>query len=159
MTGFARHQGSQGLNNGLNSDDTTAGSNRAHEQDDAASGLGGITVLILEDDVYFGRSLRRMLSRLGMRVLLVGSSEEGSRLISQGNIPELVLADVILPEGDGRVAARRMVEMYPDVRLVFMSAYDREELEGYGAPVDEQYLSKSWGEAQIVEAIAEIFRR
>ncbi len=120
-----------------------------------SSGTTSPTVLVIEDDRNFRRVMKRLLERQGVRALSAESYEEANALLDQGHTPDAILADVILPEGDGRDIARTLAGRLPGhTRLVFMSAYDAEELSDFGTTVNEHYISKTQGEAMLAQAVA-----
>ena len=59
-------------------------------------------ILIIEDDTNLSEAMTEVLSDLGCRVIRTECSEEGLRLAAERQ-PDLVLCDVMLPDGQGYV--------------------------------------------------------
>ncbi|HMI30835.1 MAG TPA: response regulator [Candidatus Limnocylindrales bacterium] len=94
---------------------------------------GNETVLLVEDDEVVLRVTRMILEDLGYRVL---SAEDGTRAAAlskgfEGDI-DLVLSDVMLPDGDGVEWSERLSRERPKMKTLLMSAYKREALRREG---------------------------
>ncbi|MPZ15878.1 MAG: response regulator [Chloroflexi bacterium] len=59
-----------------------------------------LRVLAVEDDVMLGRMLVRLLSTEGYDVVQAVTAREGLRLLQEQD-PDIVLLDLMLPDGDG----------------------------------------------------------
>lgn len=57
-------------------------------------------ILIIEDDTNLAEAMGEVLSDIGCRVIRTECSEEGLRLAAERQ-PDLVLCDVVLPDGQG----------------------------------------------------------
>jgi light-regulated signal transduction histidine kinase (bacteriophytochrome) len=89
---------------------------------------GGETILIVEDGNDLREVTRRLLSRSGYVVLTAANGYEAiDQAAHHGSPIDLLLTDLIMPFMTGDEVAARMRELYPDIRVLFMS--------GYAAPV------------------------
>jgi PAS domain S-box-containing protein len=87
-------------------------------------GARGETILLVEDDHDVLASISRILSTFGYKVFPSSSGPEALRLVEGGLKPDLVLADVVLPDGmSGPQVADAVVERVPSCRTLFMSGY------------------------------------
>ncbi len=86
------------------------------------------TVLAIDDNEAVLGWLSRVLSDEGHRVLLGSSVEDALRQIEE-EVPDMLVLDQILPDGDGVELAVRLLKKYPDARAVVMSgtALDEED--------------------------------
>lgn len=104
----------------------------------------GNTVLIVEDEVAILKLSRTMLERLGYTVLAAATPDEAMRMAEEhaGQI-DLLMTDVVMPQMNGRDLARRLMELYPDLKLLFMSGYTANVIAHHGV-LDEgvQFIQK-----------------
>jgi signal transduction histidine kinase/predicted hydrocarbon binding protein len=97
---------------------------RASERDDEAQAARGETILVVEDQPSLRRVVREVLEELGYRVIDAGDVDSAMAAVAAhaGRI-DLLLSDVLLPNGSGPDLAERVVASRPDVRVLFMSGY------------------------------------
>jgi CheY-like chemotaxis protein len=86
------------------------------------------TVLAIDDNEAVLGWLRRVLSDEGHRVV-VGTTVKDALLEVEKEVPDLLVLDHILPDGEGVELAVSLLKKYPDTRAVVMSgtALDEEE--------------------------------
>ena len=74
--------------------------------------------------------------------------------------PDLVLLDVMLPDGDGFEVVRRMRSSGPDVPVIFVTARDgvRERVAGLALGADD-YVTKPFSLDEVLERIRAVLRR
>lgn len=111
-------------------------------------------VLVLEDDRYYGSAVRRTLERAGMRVMVARDASEAAKIFEEEERVDLLLSDIVLPSGDGRLAARAFADSNPHLKVLFMSAYEEEDLQSYGATIEGEYISKERGEHALAAAVS-----
>ncbi|MFH0730155.1 MAG: ATP-binding protein [Pseudomonadota bacterium] len=85
---------------------------------------GGETVLVVEDAPLILEMAQKMLERLGYRVLTAGAPGKAIALAGKhaGGI-HLLMTDVVMPEMNGLDLAKRLSELYPGLKCLFMSGY------------------------------------
>jgi len=64
-----------------------------------------------------------MLEQIGYRAVEAGDGAEALRILESNEQVQLVLTDMIMPEMSGTELARRLAEVRPDLRVLFMSGY------------------------------------
>jgi two-component system nitrate/nitrite response regulator NarL len=84
--------------------------------------FGPIDVLIIEDQRLFGDVLRLTLERFGMTVVAVAETVEAGRTAIDRLGPQLVLLDLGLPDGDGLALGVEILERYPHIKVVAVTA-------------------------------------
>jgi PAS domain S-box-containing protein len=84
----------------------------------------GETVLLVEDEPAIMEMAKRMLERLGYRVVATDTASEAIRLAGNhtGEM-HLLITDVIMPEMNGRDLADQLHTVHPDIKILFMSGY------------------------------------
>jgi two-component system cell cycle sensor histidine kinase/response regulator CckA len=84
----------------------------------------GETVLVVEDEVSILRLAERILNSLGYRVLTAQTPSAAMRLADDCNgAIHLLIADVIIPEMNGRELAERLQSLDPKLNCLFISGY------------------------------------
>lgn len=82
------------------------------------------TLLVVEDNDDVAASLVPILESLGCRVTRVDRAAKGRLLLEQGERPDLVLSDVVMPgEMDGVGLAKHIRQTWPAQRLLLMTGY------------------------------------
>lgn len=82
------------------------------------------TLLVVEDNDEVAASLVPILESLGCRVTRVDRAAKGRLLLEQGERPDLVLSDVVMPgEMDGVALAKHIRQTWPEQRLLLMTGY------------------------------------
>src|SRR5438552_6113255 len=85
---------------------------------------GSETVLVVEDVAAVRAVAREMLERHGYTVLEAPDGETALRLAGQHpGVIRLLLADVVLPDVSGRQLADQLLELRPDMKVLFTSGY------------------------------------
>jgi CheY-like chemotaxis protein len=113
------------------------------------------TVLVVDDDATFRRMLVTALEDEGFAV--VGAATDGLEgvALARSLKPQAILLDVRMPGLDGLGAGRRIRETDPDVRLVFLSAYDDATLQREAVALGAtDFLVKGCRLSEIVGALA-----
>jgi CheY-like chemotaxis protein len=84
----------------------------------------GETVLLVEDEPAIMEMAKRMLERLGYRVMATNTTSEAIHLAGNhtGEM-HLLITDVIMPEMNGRDLADQLHAVHPDIKILFMSGY------------------------------------
>ena len=82
----------------------------AFEAPDATHALGGLKVLVVDDEADARRLLTEVLARRGAEVLTAASAGEALEML-QAWRPHVLLCDVGMPDGDGYELIRRVREL------------------------------------------------
>ncbi len=93
----------------------------------------GETILVVEDEVSVLKLAQIILGGLGYTVLSAGGPAEAIRLAeAHGGRVDLLITDVVMPEMNGRDLAARLHEMYPQLKVLFMSGYTANTIAHHG---------------------------
>jgi CheY-like chemotaxis protein len=87
------------------------------------------TILLVEDEAAVRTLAKKILLQKGYRVLEAADGAIALRLAA-GHVGEidLVLTDVMMPNLGGRGMVEELKELSPDMRVLFMSGYPKEEI-------------------------------
>jgi PAS domain S-box-containing protein len=95
---------------------------------------GGGRVLVVDDEPIVRRVASSLVARLGGEALLAADGEEAIELYREhGPSLDLVLLDMVMPGLSGRETFSRLLELDPEVRVVFSSGFSQREHEDPGA--------------------------
>lgn len=79
-------------------------------------------LLIVDDDKILTDTIVDLYTNHGFQIRVAHTVSEGMALFLS-HAPELVLLDQELPDGDGVSLCRRFLEIRPDVKIIFITAY------------------------------------
>jgi two-component system OmpR family response regulator len=90
-----------------------------------------VRVLVVDDDRAFGEAVAEYLSREGFGIKVTNSSLEALEYlqsIESRERPDLIFADLQLPDVDGGALAATLGELGFHIPVIFMSSYSSWEL-------------------------------
>jgi two-component system cell cycle sensor histidine kinase/response regulator CckA len=118
---------------------------------------GGGRVLIVEDEDPVRMVATRALTRAGYQVTSASDGEEGleklNEAISEGEIFDMIVSDVVMPAMDGPAMVREMRKLVPDMPVLFMSGYAEEQLRQQIGIDDVHFLPKPFSVQQLSDKV------
>ncbi len=113
------------------------------------------TVLLVEDDDAVRRLARRVLSGAGYDVLGANGGREALDLLQRHPGPiALVVADLVMPEMNGRELVTRMRAVRPELRVLFVSGYTDDDIVRRGLTTPgSRFLEKPFSPTALIEAV------
>jgi two-component system OmpR family response regulator len=125
----------------------------------AGDGSAEARLLVVEDEEMILELLSGSLRFAGFDVVTAVSGAEALRAVTASR-PDLVLLDVMLPDGDGFEVVRRMRSSGPDVPVIFVTARDgvHERVAGLALGADD-YVTKPFSLDEVLERIRAVLRR
>jgi two-component system, cell cycle sensor histidine kinase and response regulator CckA len=118
--------------------------------------LGGIeTVLLVDDNEMFRELATEALRGFGYTVIAAADGEDALEAIGRYLAPiHLVVTDVVMPNLDGHDLVRTLRGWYPNIRVLFMSGYAREESGVHDATNESTaFIAKPFHVNQLVTAM------
>ena len=98
-------------------------------------------LLLVEDDLATSKALRALLTRKGWVVQVAATLAEGIRHLE--NLPEWLILDLMLPDGDGTILLRKVRDEKLDVRVgVTTGSIDPIRLQNVSELLPELFLTK-----------------
>lgn len=116
-------------------------------------------ILIVDDDPEIRSLLRRYLEGQGFRVSVAADRRECEARVADGN-PDLIVLDVMLPDGSGLDICRGLHERRPELRVILLTALkeDVDRIIGLELGADD-YLGKPFNPRELVARIKAVLRR
>ncbi|MEM7355175.1 MAG: response regulator, partial [Acidobacteriota bacterium] len=110
------------------------------------------TVLLVEDEDMIRELARAALARCGHTVLTARDGEEALTAAREhGEAIELLITDVVIPKLDGSLLAEKLSNIYPNLRVLFISGYVDREL-----PAEVEYLEKPFAMQKMLKKVGEV---
>lgn len=115
-------------------------------------------ILIVEDETSIRRFLSVSLMDSGYRVNEAASKAEASQLV-RDPVPDMVLLDLGLPDGDGQVLLSELREWY-SAPILILSARDQEsqKIQALDSGADD-YVTKPFGLGELLARIRVLLKR
>jgi two-component system, cell cycle sensor histidine kinase and response regulator CckA len=124
---------------------------------------GSETILLVEDQTAVRVMARKILQRKGYTVLEAENGEAALRLWQQHRDQvQLLLTDLTMPLMGGRELARRITEVRPDLRILYISGYTEEaavqmgELGGGGVGEGVVFMQKPFSPEELARRVREM---
>lgn len=93
---------------------------------------GTARILLVEDEDAVRTFSTRALTNKGYEVLQAESGENALHVLKEsGKTIDLLITDVIMPNMDGPTLATKMREMYPTLKIIFISGYTEDKLKDH----------------------------
>lgn len=116
----------------------------------------GIKVLVVDDDANMRLILKKTLQGIP-RVEVVGEAVNGKEAIDLTSSlePDVILMDVDMPERDGVEASKEIVDILPDVFLVYATGYPEYMKEAFEVYAFD-YLLKPYNKERLIQTMTKI---
>lgn len=122
---------------------------------------GTKTVLIVDDDPNVLRAVGRLLESAAYRV---EKAEDPNEVIARfqraGPPPDVLLTDVMMPRMSGLTLADHVVQLRPDLRVVYMSGYLQRPVSWHGFPgAVVSFVGKPIEREELLTAVRAVLER
>jgi len=124
---------------------------RAHTPVPAPAATGG-TVLVVDDEPFVRSVAKRILERAGHTVIVADDGQMALELARSARL-DLALVDATMPGMSGGDVLRALAALLPDLPLVLMSGYAREEVRDAAASAAAGFLPKPFSPEDLREAV------
>jgi YesN/AraC family two-component response regulator len=115
-----------------------------------------IKLLIVDDEAVIRQGLRASIRWEKYGITVIGEAISGAAALEKTHslYPDIIISDIRMANGDGLAMTRRLLEQFPQVRIIFLSGYSEKEymMEAIKLGVRD-YLLKPAGTEQILEAV------
>jgi two-component system OmpR family response regulator len=116
-------------------------------------------LLVVDDEATILELLSGSLRLAGFEVMTASSGAEAVRAAASGR-PDLVLLDVMMPDGDGFEALRRIRSGGAEVPVIFLTARDEvpDRVAGFAVGADD-YVTKPFSLDELLGRIRAVLKR
>jgi PAS domain S-box-containing protein len=122
---------------------------------------GTETILLVDDESAIRSVARITLEQAGYVVIEASGGEEALAAVLARNITvALLVTDIVMPRMSGNKLARRLQEIFPKVRVLYVSGYTANVISDHGIPeggVD--FLQKPFSALELLTRVREILDR
>jgi two-component system, cell cycle sensor histidine kinase and response regulator CckA len=124
------------------------------------SGAGRV-VLVVDDEQGLRDLVCRTLRAEGYRTLEAAHGGEALELVELGpDTIDLVVTDVVMPGMDGRELGRRLARSRPTLPVLYMSAYDVNDIFQRGSPRSSApFLQKPFPRDGLINSVEQLLRQ
>ena len=118
-------------------------------------------VLVVEDEEMVLRTLERTLASRGYRVLTAMNVTDAKAAIQKAGVEiDLVISDIMLPDGRGTELVPWVAENRPNLRVLLMTGYaDEDSAARLARTTDLDVLRKPFSNEQFLSAVADAVAR
>ena len=120
--------------------------------------IGEETILIVEDENAVLDLMMKVLNQHGYKVLQSFSAEDALTMVSHMDEPiHILLTDVVLPGMNGRELAEKVLQIKPDIRIVYMSGHTDQVIGNEGIlDEDTDYIQKPFSPFYLLKKVREV---
>ena len=116
------------------------------------------TILVVDDEPAIREVAHRVLTSAGYRVETAGNGHEALGLLRDSRMAaDLILTDVVMPGMTGKAFAAQVQAVRPDIKMLFMSGYERPGAVTDGWPEAETHIiSKPFTRAALLARVSQV---
>jgi DNA-binding response OmpR family regulator len=115
-------------------------------------------ILVVEDEVSISEPLEGALVREGFAPAIAATAAEALRM-ARSTEPEVILLDLMLPDGDGRDVCRE-IRAFSDVPIIMLTARGTEVDRIVGLEIGaDDYVVKPFSSGELIARIRALLRR
>jgi CheY-like chemotaxis protein len=115
-------------------------------------------VLVVDDEESLRSLVCRTLRAEGYETLEAAHGAEALELMESGPAPvKLVVTDVVMPGVDGRELGRRLSQRWPSIPILYISAYDVNDIFRRGSPrTSAPFLQKPFPAETLIARVQQL---
>jgi DNA-binding NtrC family response regulator len=120
--------------------------------------LGNETILVVEDNYEVRKVTGRILSMQGYKVLEASNPNSAFSICDQHDGPiHLMVTDVVMPEMNGPELAKRLIPLYPEMKVLYMSGYVKNFISYQGILEKRiEYIQKPFTVNELARKVREV---
>jgi len=116
------------------------------------------TVLLVDDDARVRQWIHEELERLGYNLLEAADGADALVIAELHRGPiDIVVTDVVMPRVDGPGLVKALLELRPDLKVLYISGYPEAFLrQSTSLPSEDNYLQKPFDMSTLIARITEL---
>jgi CheY-like chemotaxis protein len=123
-----------------------------HGSSSGTSPFRSLRCLLVDDDPFLRMLIGDILRDMGHEALEAADPDTALAMLHGANI-DVMLTDMRLPYMDGAELAQRARQSYPNLRVIYATAYSESRLPDLSADPLARYLRKPFGQKEIDETL------
>lgn len=120
-------------------------------------------IMLVDDNPDFIYMVKRSLKPFSNQYEVIGvnGGEECFKLLEKGDIPDIILLDIMMPETDGWALFAKLKERneWRDIPIIFLTAKTDDYSKGFGKISAQDYIEKPFEIKDLKERIDKVLRR
>jgi CheY-like chemotaxis protein len=117
-------------------------------------------VLVVDDEPGVRDLVCRTLRDSGYRTVEAAHGGEALEIIEGPEPIDLIVTDVVMPGMDGRELGRRLSQSRPTLPILYMSAYDVNDIFRRGSPrTSAPFLQKPFPPDHLISSVEQLLQR
>jgi len=118
------------------------------------------TILLVEDEAFVRRAIGEALVSVGYNVLLAANAAQALEIYRNGGEAiDLLLADVVMPNGGGHELVRKFLVLSPQTEVLLMSGYEEQVIRGEQSLERIDYLAKPFSIPTLLKSVRQKLTR
>lgn len=134
------------------------GSDRSEEPNSLVIPQGDERILLVEDETAVRILAKQALEECGYTVYEAFDGEDAvDRVRSKGLVIDILVSDVVMPHLGGRELAEKIVEIFPECKILFLSGYTEDAIIRHGIIESEfSFLQKPFTPSALARKVREV---
>ncbi len=116
-----------------------------------------VKILIVDDSDFSRSVINKMLSEEGFQIVGEAASAEAALPLLKDKQPDIVIADIVMPNVSGLELTEKITQNYPDISVIIVSSLSQEHivLDAIGAGASD-FIAKPIQKQQLVDSVQKI---
>lgn len=112
------------------------------------------TVMLVDDEQAILNALKRLIKRMGCKIITTTSPQEGLTLLETEPV-HLIISDMRMPEMGGEVFLEHVAKNHPDIERVVISGYSDAQatIDAVNRGKISRFLLKPWEDEDVVKVV------
>jgi YesN/AraC family two-component response regulator len=116
-----------------------------------------VKILIVDDSDFSRSVINKMLSEEGFQIVGEASSAEAAMPLLKEKAPDIVIADIVMPNVSGLELTEKITQNFPDISVIIVSSLSQEHivLDAISSGASD-FIAKPIQKQQLVDSVEKI---